>query len=361
MNQKYLTHTIGVGVFRIVGVIALSLCTGCGILITDALQASEEADLTAFENAGASPLVLDREAIYRNIATAGHYRIVREDLLDIQMPSMLSGLTDDLVETGRLEQVQKFMCRVNENGAITLPIAGEVQVAGMTLPQAETAIQQAYYPNYVVNPPTVVSQVADYKKYYVSITGAVNRPGTYSLRHDQMSLAVLLMESGGIVDTGAAYIQIRKADGSQTQPKDVILPVEGLNIPFADIALHEKDIVEVHRIQERVFTVIGLVNRQGTFPYPSQMRYNLPEALAIAGGLNVTADPRYIRVYRPDRDGRVVDAVFDIQPGYAFSRLMNVGIKAGDVIAVEQTPRTKSNLVMADILQLRASVGVAYQ
>ena len=176
-----------------------------------------------------------------------------------------------------------------------------------------------------------------------------------------MSLVSLLMEAGGIVDTGAAYIQIRKADGSQTEPKDVILPVEGLNIPFADIALEEKDIVEVHRIQEQVFTVIGLVNKQGTFPYPSQLHYNLPEALAIAGGVNVTADPRYIRIYRPEQNGKVVDAVFDIQPGKAFSKLMNVEIKSGDVIAVEQTPRTKSNLVMADILQLRASVGITNQ
>ena len=152
MDQKSLTHYIGVGVFRFVGVIALLLSSGCGILITDSIQASEQAELTVFSNAGAAALTLDREAIYRNIANTGDYRIHCEDLLEIQMPSLLSGITDDLVETGRLEQVQKFLCRVNENGAITLPIVGEVQVAGKTLPEAEAAIQQAYYPNYVVNP-----------------------------------------------------------------------------------------------------------------------------------------------------------------------------------------------------------------
>jgi hypothetical protein len=167
------------------------------------------------------------------------------------------------------------------------------------------------------------------------------------MRHDQMSLVSLLMEAGGIVETGAAYIQIRNADGSQPQMKDVMLPVEGLNIPFADMALHEGDIIEVHRIAEQVFTVIGLVNKQGTFAYPSQVQYNLPEALAMAGGVNAKADPRYIRIYRPGKDGQVLDAVFNIEPG--------------DVIAVEQTPRTRGNLLMADILQLRASVGMNYQ
>lgn len=337
------------------------VCSGCGIFISDAVVQSEQAQLAAFENAGNRKLTLDREAIYRNISTKGHYRICREDLLEIQMPSLLGGVTDDLVETGRLEQVQKFLCRVTEKGTITLPIVGDVQVAGKTLPEAEMAIREAYFPNYVVSPPTVVSQVVDYKKYYVSITGAVNKPGTYSMRHDQMSLVSLLMEAGGIVETGAAYIQIRNADGSQPQMKDVMLPVEGLNIPFADMALHEGDIIEVHRIAEQVFTVIGLVNKQGTFAYPSQVQYNLPEALAMAGGVNAKADPRYIRIYRPGKDGQVLDAVFNIEPGKMFSRLMNVQIKSGDVIAVEQTPRTRGNLLMADILQLRASVGMNYQ
>jgi polysaccharide biosynthesis/export protein len=346
--------------FRIAGAVLICICSGCGILIRDSVEPSKQAQLEAFENAGAPRMTLDREAIYRNISTKGHYRISREDLLEIQMPSLLGGVTDDLVETGRLEQVQKFLCRVTDKGSITLPIVGDIQVADKTLPEAEMAIREAYFPNYVVSPPTVVSQVVDYKKYYISITGAVNKPGTYSMRHDQMSLVSLLMEAGGIVETGAAYIQIRKADGTQTELKDVMLPVEGLNIPFADIALHEGDIVEVHRIAEQVFTVIGLVNKQGTFAYPSQLQYNLPEALAQAGGVNATADPRFIRIYRPGKDGQVLDAVFNIEPGKMFSRLMHVQIKSGDVIAVEQTPRTRGNLLMADILQIRASVGMNY-
>jgi polysaccharide export outer membrane protein len=360
-SQKTTASNTEVHFFYWLAAAAISLCTGCGMFVSDQLEPTEQPRLTAFEKAGLPPMTLDREAIYRNISTKGHYRIHREDLLEIQMPSLLSQVTDDLVETGKLEQVQKFLCRVNDNGAITLPIVGDVAVESKTLPQAEAAIRQAYFPNYVVSPPTVVSQVADYKKYYVSITGAVNKPGTYSMRHDQMSLASLLMESGGIVETGAAYIQIRKKDQSQAEPNNVMLPVEGLNIPFADIALNEGDIVEVHRIQEQVFTVIGLVNKQGTFPYPSQMQYNLPEALAMAGGLNAAADPRYIRIYRPGPDGQVLDAVFDIRPGEPFSKLMNVHIKSGDVIAAEQTPRTRGNLLMADILQLRASVGMNYQ
>jgi polysaccharide export outer membrane protein len=362
MNPRHeIKHYTEIYFFRMVVTALLIVCSGCGLFVSDAVVPSEQVQLEAFENAGTARLTLDREAIYRNISTKEHYRIVREDLLEIQMPSLLGGVTDDLVETGRLEQVQKFLCRVNENGVITLPIVGDVPVADKTLPEAETTIREAYFPNYVVSPPTVVSQVVDYKKYYVSITGAVNKPGTYSMRHDQMSLVSLLMEAGGIVESGAAYIQICKADGTQAEQKDVMLPVEGLNIPFADMTLHEGDIVEVHRIQEQVFTVIGLVNKQGTFPYPSQLQYNLPEALAIAGGLNQTADPHYIRIYRPGSNGQVLDAVFDIQPGKMFSKLMHVHIKSGDVIAVEQTPRTRGNLLIADILQLRASVGMNYQ
>jgi len=58
----------------------------------------------------------------------------------------------------------------------------------------------------------VFAQVLEYKTAKVSITGAVEKPGIYELRSDQMSLVALLMEAGGIVDEGATLIRIIHPD-----------------------------------------------------------------------------------------------------------------------------------------------------
>jgi protein involved in polysaccharide export with SLBB domain len=146
---------------------------------------------------------------------------------------------------------------------------------------------------------------------------------------------------------------------SQRQPSDqnrpFLLPVKGLNIPFTDIALADRTSIIVEPLDPRVFTVIGLVKRAGAFPYPPNVQYNLLQALAFAGGVNETADPRYVRIYRRTGEDRIVDASFEIQgnmPTAAASML----IKPGDVVAVEQTQRTRTNLLLSQILRFNFGV-----
>jgi polysaccharide export outer membrane protein len=322
-------------------------------------------ELEAFYNAGPMRFTLDEDFLNQTIRPREEYRIRCGDLLELQMPSTVQIVTDELAESGRIEQTQRFLTRVGTNGTVVLPITGLVEVAGKTLLEGELAIQNAYYPRYLVSPPVIVTRVVEYQKQYVSITGAVNKPGTYSLRGDQMTLLSLLMEAGGISEKGAAVIRITNSqndhyeENSETR-RSLLMPVKGLNIPFADAGLMEGDIVEVEEIQEQSITVIGLVNKQGTYPYPVNARYTLPQALAFAGGVNETANPCFAHIYRPCADGRVYDAVVSIQPGADFAAAMTVAIKPGDVVAIEHTPQTRRNLLLADILQLRASVGVTY-
>lgn len=135
-------------------------------------------------------------------------------------------------------------------------------------------------------------------------------------------------------------------------PKPLLLPVKGMNIPFADIALQDGASIEVQQIDPQVFTVIGLIKRPGAFPYPPTARYNLLDALGFAGGVDENADPRFLRVYRRTADGRIVDAAFAIRGNLPTSAATML-IKPGDVIAVEQTPRTRANLLMSQIFRIQ--------
>jgi hypothetical protein len=76
------------------------------------------------------------------------------------------------------------------------------------------------------------------------------------------------------------------------------------------------------------------------------------ESLAYAGGLNMVADPRYVKVYRQDSSGEIVSATFSID-SKSFQDAYAVAIKPGDVIYVDHTLRTRVNQFIADVFNFR--------
>jgi protein involved in polysaccharide export with SLBB domain len=135
----------------------------------------------------------------------------------------------------------------------------------------------------------------------------------------------------------------------------IVLPVKGLNIPFADVPLMEGDLIEVKRLNPVVFTVIGLAKAPGAFPYPPDVEYNLMQALGFAGGVDLIADPRFVTIYRQDAKGEVVSAVFRIDRKF-MAKSYNVKIKPGDVICIDVTPRTKRNVLLHQMLRINFGV-----
>jgi len=305
-----------------------------------------------FQNAGPIQPSVNISEMIRARRYSGIYHVIAGDVLDFRMPAVLRVVTPDLTDS--LGQVESYRTRVNSTGMIYLPIVGEVSVAGKSIAEIESLIAGAYYPKYVVKPPSVVGQIAEYRTARIAIVGAVNKPGVYDCRSNELSLVNLIMKAEGIVDEGASVIRVRRGS-DPIQAKPVILPVKGLAIPFVDIALGDGDTVEVERIKPQVFTVIGLVNRSGTFPYPPGAKYNLLQALAFAGGINDIAAPEYARVYRQNALGKIISASFRLK-GSTPADAASLMIKPGDVVAVEHTFSTQAKLFLAQILSIKAGV-----
>ena len=108
---------------------------------------------------------------------------------------------------------------------------------------------------------------------------------------------------------------------------------------------------------ERVFTVMGLVNKPDAYDYPPDVQYNLMEALAFAGGLDMVADPRYVKVFRQDAEGQVLQATFGVGDK-ALTEAYQVAIKPGDVIYVDHTMRTRMNKFLADVFHITVGANV---
>jgi len=357
-------------VFYLLAVVPALVCfVGCG----DQAHPPSAIELAEFKEAGLVLTSTVDTARLEQARIAGPYRAGPGDALELTMPAILRAVAAE--EAGGTDRIPPYVCRVNENGAITLPRAGDIEAEGKTLAQIESMVVGAYYPKYIVTRPSVFARVVDFRTSRVTITGAVLRPGIYSLRSDQMSLDGLVMEAGGIIDEGAAMIRIFRRDAASgrvneasggatkvdhVEPAPLVLPIHGFNVPFVDVELHDGDRVVIDRLSQPLVTVIGLVNRPGNFPYPTDVQYNLTQVLAFAGGLNQVAEPRYATIYRSKPDGTSISVTLDIVDNSKLTEASLTAIKPGDIVDVEQTPRTRTALFLDRIFQ-QISLGAYYR
>lgn len=139
--------------------ISLSIClVGC----TDQIQPPSAAQLIEFENAGPVGPSVDMDRLVRARIGGGPYRVAPGEVLELTMPAILQGVT--VAEPGISGQMAPYLCRISNNGTITLPVVGQLKVAGKTLADIESAVIKAYHPEHTVTRPSVFARVIGTKR-----------------------------------------------------------------------------------------------------------------------------------------------------------------------------------------------------
>lgn len=302
--------------------------------------------MTAFRAAAPLRPTVDRRALARAQVKPGPYRVVAGDLLAIEMPEVMRAMAEDPASAA-----SAFQCRVQPPGEIYLPEIGSIPAAGRTLAEIESAVLDAYHPRYVRRRPTVVASVTDYRTVRVTVFGSVQSPGIHELRSDESSLVALLMKAGANLKDAGAVVHIH----SPSESRPVGLPVEGLDVPFADVALAGGETIEIEEHNPRIFTILGLVNNQGTFPYPEGVEYNLNQAIGVAGGVSEPQAPRYVKLFRRGVDGEIAEAVVKIGPD-RHAETSRIMVRPGDVIALDHTARTLVRQLFAQIVSFQTGI-----
>src|SRR5476649_1485999 len=92
--------------------------------------------------------------------------------------------------------------RVDANGNVNLNIVGEVRVAGLSVSQAQTVIENAYRDGRILRNPQVTINIEDYAARTVAISGMIKIPGTVNLPPETtMTIKELVLNSGGFTET----------------------------------------------------------------------------------------------------------------------------------------------------------------
>lgn len=282
----------------------------------------------------AAPSAQTQQTVVTQPATPGlDYRVGSGDRLFLSVPQR-QDLNRELI--------------IDEKGEVSLPLVGNVSVAGLTKGEIETRLLQAlreYYPS--IRSVEVAVTLATSNIIFIS--GDVKLPGKYSYT-ESMSVWEAIREAGGPTPT-AALSTVRviqdRARGGQSLVVDVQAALDGGSVENLPL-LKPGDTVLVPARQD-VYTgtagvnVFGSVVRPGAYPLPG--RGDLMGALMVAGGPAPGAKISKIRVVRPEADGRASVIKVNLEDFiYKGEMEDNPPLRPGDTVHIAQKTLSAANV-----------------
>jgi polysaccharide biosynthesis/export protein len=246
-------------------------------------------------------------------ATAGSVEEAKAACGEEIRSTYLLGPDDQLEISGpELTEASNKPLRIDGEGEIQVPLVGRVHVAGLTVQQTEQDLNKRL--STYIKRPQVVVNVAEVRSQPVSVLGAVNTPGVHQVQGHKTLLEMLALAGGVRPDAGYRVRITRERqwgciplpgaapDGSgkfnvaEVNLKEIM---EAKN-PEENIQILPHDVISVPKA-EMVY-VIGEVKRSGGFVLGEHHSMSVLQALSLAEGLNVGADPRHARILRLKRE-----------------------------------------------------------
>lgn len=184
---------------------------------------------------------------------------------------------------------------VSPEGTISVPYAGAIEVAGLSLAQVERKIQQALSGK--AARPQIIATLAKSVNGSVNVIGDVGQPGRVSLSPARERVIDVLSEAGG-VSLPAYEAEITLIRGSSSVSLSL---AEVLARPRENVYVFPGDIISVAK-QSKAFTVFGATGKNARIAFDSA-DLNLVEAVALAGGLqDPRANPRGVYLMRHETE-----------------------------------------------------------
>ncbi|NEO25531.1 MAG: sugar ABC transporter substrate-binding protein [Kamptonema sp. SIO4C4] len=293
------------------------------------------------------------------------------------------------------------------DGTLNLSRVGQLSVAGMTIPEVETAIATAYENARILRNPSVTVRLLTPRPVRIGIAGEVNRPGSYILERQGTQFPTLtqaLQTAGGITQTA----NLRSVEIQRSNPRNpdqtytvnlwdliqtgnlkddpIVRDGDTIFIPTAT----QPSLAEVSRIPNASFApesipslnivVIGEVFRPGPYTVGGTARTGqagvpggggggqgvsptVTRAIQSAGGIKPQADVRNIRVRRltsnQSQQTLTVNLWELLQEGDA---RQDIVLQEGDTIIVPRaetlTPEEASQLATASFSPDQISVNI---
>jgi polysaccharide export outer membrane protein len=213
---------------------------------------------------------------------------------------------------------------VGDDGTISVPLVGNIQVAGISPVEAAARVAKALKNGGYFVDPHVTIIVTQPRSQLVSVVGEVQSSGRYPI-NPATTIVDLLAQAGGVKETASGVGYVLRSDGNghiNRYPVD-LSGLTDIKDVLPTPTLLGGDSLVVPRAEH--YYVIGAVTTPGTYSIEPGM--TVIQGIARAGGINERGSERRIQLKRLGKNGQ--DQVLNAKPGDP--------IQADDIIRVKES------------------------
>jgi polysaccharide export outer membrane protein len=224
---------------------------------------------------------------------------------------------------------------VQPSGTITLPLLGEVPVAGLTVPEIQKKLATLLERDFLVNPQVEV-RVREYQSQFVIVLGEINSPGRKPLR-GKTRLIDLLVDAGGFKPNASGDVTITRREGTFEGGGDTLhlrigsgamSPLDRVNL---EVVLRDGDLINVASKQQ--VTIEGEVIRPGRYTIEGDS--TVTAAISLAGGLTRFGSDD-VKIRRINHDSGKVEILEVDLKGIRKGKNPDIALLPNDVVTVSR-------------------------
>jgi polysaccharide export outer membrane protein len=234
---------------------------------------------------------------------------------------------------------------VPEDGRVSLPYVGEVQVIDRTMAQIAVTLNEKLKP--ISNTAQAAVSRSGRLPRTANVIGEVKNPGPLPLERSNISSLDLLAASGGPDGAEHLYKYTLRRNG-----RDYTFDYQGFRQhPFQ---IEEGDLLSVATDMSNRFYVLGAINKPTTVPFPVPSP-TLADALGAATGLDEKrSDPSGVFIFRKG-DPDLVYTINLKDPG-AMLLTQRFAIRGEDIVYVTEAPLVRWSRLISQIAPVSQSV-----
>jgi len=332
------------------------IAIGAYVLLTFAVCQADWGQSSS-NNAPPKPPLGSMTAGTNSLAPSGNYVLGGGDQVQVDVPDLP-------------DEFNFKVFRVNGDGHLRLPLAGDIRVGGLTVSQAEAEVRE--HLTSVLKSPDVVVTVVGFGSESVSVLGAVNNPGIVQLAGARNLFEVLSLAGGLRPDAGYQATITRNIATSAAIPLPHAQADSSGQYSVASVEL--KQILAPENARENVMIlpgdrisvpatdlvyVIGNVVRPGGYPLNQHASLSALQVVSLAQGYDKTAAPQKATILRivPGSSNRIEIAA-DLKT-LAKGESSDIPLVAGDILYVPGS-KAKAARVQIQAMVVAASGAAVY-
>jgi len=271
------------------------------------------------------------------------------------------------IQVLHVEEINDKPVPIDMSGEIRVPVAGRIQVAGLTTAQVETEIAKRLT-SYLLHPDVSV-KISEFRSQPVSVLGAVKTPGVQQVQGGKTLFEMLSLAGGLDTNSGSTLrltrrlewgrIPLANATDDQTGQYSVaevsLKSIFDAQNPAENILVRPYDVITVPRAD--TIYVIGEVQKSGGFVVNDMAEVTVLQALSMAGGFDKTAKPQEAKIMRRVQGKSRTEIAVNLKK-ILEGKAEDISMKPEDILFIPTSASKKAGIRALEAA-LQAGTGVA--